>query len=137
MDKNKETEKEPFWSLGFLFNRSIAYISDASFIPEATWTLLEGGSGGGSASGAEQGAAVVVESRDTDMEPSRVLEGAVGSLLGRHEHQNQKNQDGPQSSLHLHVEERRPPPVLLIDCLRVYPHTSHFGCVKQTPRTIL
>ena len=31
---------QPYWSLGFLFDRDIAYISDVSFIPEATWKLL-------------------------------------------------------------------------------------------------
>ena len=104
-------KKEPYWCLGFMFNRSIAYISDVSHIPESTWALLEG-------SELENGEAKI-DTVATDKPPREVDEQASSPIAN--------------GSLELHAQQlspsqrRSPPSLLLIDCLRVYPHTSHFG----------
>ena len=104
------TKKEPYYCLGFLFNRSIAYVSDVSFIPESTWKLLEGA------------AAPVGEARAvteaTDKNAEEVKKDAKEAV------------DGPQgtnSSVRPQAQISTRPPALIIDCLRMYPHTSHFG----------
>ena len=40
----------------------------------------------------------------------------------------EKGHDGPSESHPIdEARKKLPPPVLIVDCLRVYPHTSHFG----------
>lgn len=111
------TKKEPYYSLGFIFNRSIAYISDVSYIPESTWDLLLHGHHSGKKGHTKK------ETHHTSKKPQEVIEDAKETLT------NGKADDQPATKQHSSKEARshRIPPVLVIDCLRVYPHTSHFG----------
>ena len=112
------TKKEPYYSLGFIFNRSIAYISDVSYIPESTWELLLGE--------AEHGIAHPHRyTEKTSKKPQHVVQdvkdmlenGTSSGSNGHHSHHYSKSHGSRQGA----------PPVLVVDCLRVYPHTSHFG----------
>jgi hypothetical protein len=106
------TKNEPYFCLGFLFNKSIAYISDVAYIPDSTWKLLEGHR-------PEQGE-VTFETEATNKEPKQVIQEAKESLTdtGRASRPEDVSDDAKTAPR---------PPVLIIDCLRVYPHTSHFG----------
>lgn len=108
-------KKEPYWCLGFMFNRSIVYISDVSFIPESTWELLEGstqrkGNQEIEAAASSKDASDVLHEAKESLEMAKLSNGKASILGGS---QTPRNATRPQ--------------ILLIDCLRVYPHTSHFG----------
>lgn len=114
------TKKEPYFCLGFLFNQSIAYISDVSFIPETTWDLLLGKT-------TLEGRASK-EVKNTSKDPEQVAADANRTLSNGH----LNGINGSDASSHTHgTSSSAAPPVLVVDCLRVYPHTSHFGCVRQ------
>ena len=104
--------KQPYFCLGFLFNRTLAYISDVSYIPDTTWALLEGRQ-------AEEGKAEV-ETKETSKAPEQVSKEAQDAAANG---TAQALSEAVSKSLKLGSA----PPVLIIDCLRVYPHTSHFG----------
>lgn len=103
--------KQPYFCLGFLFNRSLAYISDVSFIPDSTWALLEGHE--------PHKDQVEVEVVETTKPANEVRADGKHAINGAVDHLSQ--------DLTTKARLERPPPVLIIDCLRVYPHTSHFG----------
>lgn len=119
------TKKEPYYCLGFLFNRALAYISDVSYIPEETWRLLEG---------VDTPAIQVLQSGGVNAsKASRVVkEEAKETLTNGDGNGNAADQPVPHQGRVQPVPKHKqsPPPILIIDCLRVYPHTSHFGCVS-------
>lgn len=111
-------KKEPYYSLGFIFNRSIAYISDVSYIPESTWDILLGKT-------AASTGRPHVETLETAKNADQTVDDAVHTLT------NGPVANGYNQSNRTETTENSTasgiPPILVIDCLRVYPHTSHFG----------
>ncbi|KAI5475166.1 hypothetical protein MNV49_001853 [Pseudohyphozyma bogoriensis] len=111
------TPPTPFKCLGFLFNSEICYLSDVSFIPPEIWAILEEECLLPSkwrpalTSNGEQ----VVPPTETAAVPAPVPTDAVKelSLL-----------DGVKS---LPTKEKKRLKALVIDCLRIESHMSHFG----------
>ena len=110
------TKKEPYYSLGFVFNRSIAYISDVSYIPESTWKLLLG-------EVKHEKVHTKKHTEKTSKKAQHVLEDAKATL----ENGDSSNGNGHVADSETNAHYNKGPPVLIVDCLRVYPHTSHFG----------
>jgi hypothetical protein len=104
--------KQPYFCLGFLFNRTLAYISDVSFIPDSTWKLLEGQQ-------AEEGQPQV-EAKESSKPAEEVNRDAKEAAANW-------SANSLSEAVSTGLKLASPSPVLIIDCLRVYPHTSHFG----------
>ncbi|SCV72853.1 BQ2448_4390 [Microbotryum intermedium] len=94
------TPPQPYLSLGFLFDRQIAYISDVSYIPEETWSILE-----------THCCAVVTDSNPSNYKKEE----------GEGEGEGEGNPSPSSSS------SRRQPAVLILDTLRSTTFTSHYG----------
>lgn len=98
------TPPRPYFCLGFLFDNSIAYLSDVSFVPESIFALIERkctlplrSTLGTSATSADTGTTTLVN-------------GVQAVSVGGQERPRLK--------------------ALVIDCLRLENHTSHFGLAQ-------
>lgn len=100
----------PYFCLGFLFDSKIAYLSDVSFVPESVWDLI-----------AEE---CTLPSDDTLPPPIRSTpDGITNGIAGLHVNgvlSNGSNGEGTKK-----VKPRLA--ALIIDCLRLEQHVSHFG----------
>lgn len=97
-----------------MFNRSIVYLSDVSYIPESTWGLLLGG--------AEQ---AWKQFSTDELQQTTVLTNDAFQMRDL-----VKNGSSPQGRLSAtHVVATLLPPILVIDCPRVWAYTSHWGRV--------
>lgn len=93
------TPPRPYFCLGFVFDRKIAYLSDVSRIPDDVWSLLE------------QECQLPDQSsyRDESRAPRQSAEGANGQQIA------------PNGSSLPRLK------ALVVDCLRIETFTSHFG----------
>lgn len=87
-----------------------------SYIPESTWKLLLG-------EVQHDKAHTRKHTEKTSKRAQHVLEDAKDTLANG----TSSNGNGHVVDSETNDHHHKGPPVLVVDCLRVYPHTSHFG----------
>jgi hypothetical protein len=113
---------QPYYCLGFIFHPHIVYLSDVSFIPPAVWDKLL----------LTDGARSALE--DLKADPHRPDAAASADWLTPPASppttpEDELLADAGALSSPLAGQPRKPWPVVMLDCLFLTTHTSHFGLI--------
>lgn len=99
---------QPYYCLGFIFHPHIVYLSDVSFIPPEVWDKLQ-----------------LTEGAVRSLEGLKGPSGPNGEYVTPPASPPMTPAGGAQSDTA--ISTRSPWPVVLLDCLFLTSHTSHFG----------